>query len=100
MIGRQVRVCGWIVAMRRHRNQAGKRMLFFTLEDGTGILEVVFFPDVYPRLAPLLEGRGPYLLRGRIEGKWGSLSMRAQDLAALAKKARDGVAESPGLSLD
>ena len=100
MIGRQVRVCGWIVAMRRHRNQAGKRMLFFTLEDGTGILEVVFFPDVYPRLAPLLEGRGPYLVRGRIESKWGSLSMRAQDLATLAKKARDGVAESPGLSLD
>lgn len=100
MIGRQLRVCGWIVAMRRHRNQAGQKMLFLTLEDGTGILEVVLFPDVYPRLAPLIEGRGPYLMRGRVEGKWGSLSMRAQDLVSLAKKARDGVAERPGLSLD
>jgi DNA-directed DNA polymerase III PolC len=76
-VGRAVMARGWVVAQRRLRTQDGRPMLFLTLEDGTGILEVTLFPDVYPRLAAELSGRGPYVVHGRIESQDGGISLRA-----------------------
>ena len=41
--------------------------MFMTLEDLDGLLDVVFFPDVYRRVSKLLSGGQPVLVSGMME---------------------------------
>ena len=54
-------------------------MRFITLEDPSGTIEGVFFPDAYLRFAHVLQGEGPYLLRGRVEAENDALTIRVLD---------------------
>ena len=42
-------------------------MLFLSVEDLEGMMEVVVFPDVYRQYRDELRGSGPYLIRGVVE---------------------------------
>jgi len=77
--GQQVSVCGFAVAFRPHRSEQGA-MAFLTLEDGSGIVEVTLFPRVYAQCAELLLGRGPFVVRGRVEDRLGGLGLSASSL--------------------
>ncbi len=67
LVGQSVRVAG--LRQISHRSQTGKgeTMMFMTLEDLEGLLDVVFFPDVYRRVSGLLSGTQPFLVTGVIE---------------------------------
>ncbi|MDQ3930581.1 MAG: hypothetical protein M3328_15730, partial [Chloroflexota bacterium] len=67
--GREVEVAGVIVAGRSHTTRAGERMLFCSLQDAGGLIEVVLFPEAYKvcRAALANGGHGPYLVRGRVQ---------------------------------
>jgi DNA-directed DNA polymerase III PolC len=67
--GRQVEVAGVVVAGRNHTTRTGERMLFCTLQDAYGLLEVVFFADAYKICRATLAngGHGPYLVRGQVQ---------------------------------
>lgn len=82
--GRIVTVYGQLVALRRMRTRQDQPMLFCTIEDGTGIVEAVLFPDVYPRLAGLLQGRGPFRVRGRVEVREDGVALRTTGIAGPA----------------
>ena len=68
-------VGGWLVTTRRVRTSSGGFMRFITLEDRTGVVEAVLFPDVYRRFGHLLRGNGPYLFRGKVEDTHGAATL-------------------------
>ena len=41
--------------------------MFMTLEDLEGLLDVVFFPDVYRRISAVFSGNQPFLVTGVME---------------------------------
>jgi hypothetical protein len=66
---RKVKVAGVIVAGRRHTAKEGGPMLFFSLQDREGLIEVVLFPDAYKanRAALSRGGHGPYMVSGHVQ---------------------------------
>ncbi len=77
-IGRRVRVVGLMAAARRVPTRQGARMLFLTLDDGTGLAECTFFPDAYARAGAVLSGTGPFVVTGRVESQYGALTVNAE----------------------
>lgn len=84
-VGQRVAICGFLVAYRPHRpskvrgsaERDGASMCFATLEDGTGIAEVTLFPQVFQQFGGLLQGRGPFVVRGLVEERLGGLGLHA-----------------------
>jgi DNA-directed DNA polymerase III PolC len=70
---RQVEIAGVIAAGRTHTGKDGKKMLFMTVQDREGLIEVVVFSDAYKEHGELLasHGYGPYRIRGtaQVTGK-------------------------------
>ena len=66
---REVTVAGVVVAGRRHQAKDGEWMLFLSLQDTEGLIEVVLFPDAYKKAAETLAncGHGPYLVTGQVQ---------------------------------
>ncbi len=67
--GRKVTVAGVIAAGRRHLAKAGEWMLFISLQDSGGLMEVVLFPEAYKEHGALIanNGYGPYLVTGTVQ---------------------------------
>ncbi len=65
--GRQVTVGGVVTAVRGQRDRRGKDMAFFTLEDYTGLVEVIAFSSVYETARPLVHSDLPLLVTGRLD---------------------------------
>jgi DNA-directed DNA polymerase III PolC len=66
-IGRRVSVAGVRQTSHRSRTAKGEPMLFLTLEDLTGTLDVIAFPDVYRTAKDLLNSSSPILVTGMME---------------------------------
>jgi DNA polymerase-3 subunit alpha len=64
MSGQRIRVAGLKQSSHRSQTSRGETMMFLTLEDLEGLLDVVFFPDVYRRYSSLLSGGKPVLVSG------------------------------------
>jgi DNA-directed DNA polymerase III PolC len=80
--GRAITVHGWMVARRGHRTENGEPMVFVTIEDGTGIVEATLFPKVFALCGGELQGRGPYLVRGVVEERFGGIGLRVTGVRA------------------
>lgn len=69
----EVTVAGVIAAGRTHTGKDGNKMLFLTLQDREGLIEVVVFSDAYKEHGELLasNGYGPYTITGvaQVSGK-------------------------------
>jgi DNA polymerase III alpha subunit len=76
--GERVQLVGWLAAARQVRTSNGRWMRFLTLEDESGIAEVVVFPPVYARDGHHLVGRGPFRVRGRVEDHLGACTLHAE----------------------
>ena len=74
---RRVSLRGWLAASRRVRTADGRWMRFLTLEDPTGIAEVVLFADAYERHGHQLTHRGPFLVSGTVEDQMGACTLHA-----------------------
>jgi error-prone DNA polymerase len=74
---RHVSLRGWLAASRRVRTSAGRWMRFISLEDPTGMIEVVLFPEVYERWGHLLTSRGPFLVSGSVKQQMGAVTLHA-----------------------
>ena len=69
----EVKVAGVIAAGRSHTGKDGNKLLFLSLQDREGLIEVVVFSDAYKEHAELLasNGYGPYVITGvaQVSGK-------------------------------
>jgi len=100
--GDEVTVAGILFAERRARTRTGEFLKFFSLEDETGVIEAVLLPDAYQRLGHRLTTRGPYLVTGTVEDRFGATSLLATDLVlAQPAVAQQGVGtRSPSRTCD
>jgi DNA-directed DNA polymerase III PolC len=77
-VGERVRVAGLVAAARRVETTRGDRMLFLTLDDGTGLVECTLFPEAYRRAMGRLSGLGPFVAEGRVESAHGAVTLNAE----------------------
>ncbi len=80
--GRSVRVAGLVII--RQRPGTAKGMCFLTLEDESGLANVVITPDRYRAQRALLVGARALLVSGRLERRDGVTNVRAERLEPLA----------------
>jgi DNA-directed DNA polymerase III PolC len=79
-IGNVVRLAGILAAVRDAETSKGEVMRFLTLEDESGLFEVTLFPDTYRRERGRIAGLGPYLVTGKVEDQYDSLTITAESL--------------------
>ena len=79
--GRRVRVAGMVIT--RQRPGTAKGFVFLTLEDETGISNVIIRPDLFDR-ARMIVLRQPFLLvEGVLQHQDGVLAIRAERLQGI-----------------
>ena len=83
-VGREVEMVGILDTWKPLRAHSQKRtterdMAFVTLEDASGLFELVLFADVFTRLRRLFSRIGPYRVRGRVVQKWGAVMIEVDD---------------------
>jgi len=66
-IGQRVTVAGVRQTSRRSRTSKGEMMMFLTLEDLNGTLDVILFPDVYGTAKSFINSNLPILITGMME---------------------------------
>ena len=62
-------VAGIVTDFRTRRTKKGDLMALFTLEDLTGAVETVVFPNSYPKFEPYMNADFPILVSGRFESE-------------------------------
>ena len=65
--GKEVTVAALIVGVRPMRSRKGARWAIYTIQDMTGIQEMLAFPEAFGRLEPMLKPRVPLLLKVRVQ---------------------------------
>ena len=66
-IGQHVTVAGIRQTSRRSRTSRDEMMMFLTIEDLSGMLDVIIFPDVYQRTKAVVTANSPLLITGTVE---------------------------------
>jgi error-prone DNA polymerase len=77
-----VEVAGLVIV--RQRPETARGIVFVSLEDETGIANLVVMPDVYERYRPVVRGSPFLVVRGRVERNGQVINVRVDGLAPLA----------------
>lgn len=89
MRDRNVAVVGIPIAAKqvdarpRDPQAAAQPMSFVTIEDESGLIETVWFPDAYRTYGALLDAGGPLRVEGRLQESFGVLTVQAERVHAL-----------------
>jgi len=86
-----VKVAGVIESLKIKRTKRGEKMAIMTLEDQTGSIEVVVFPDAFERYSPLLKSDEPLLVTGTAEIDESAAKIIAQEIDAMENVKRDAI---------
>jgi DNA polymerase-3 subunit alpha len=63
----EVSVCGIVTGIKLLNTRKGDRMAFVTLEDLSGFVEMVVFPETYTQCAALLNSEDALLVKGTVD---------------------------------
>ncbi|MCK4509672.1 MAG: DNA polymerase III subunit alpha, partial [Desulfuromonadales bacterium] len=63
----EVSVCGIVTGIKLLNTRKGDRMAFVTLEDLSGFVEMVVFPETYTKAADLLNSEEALLVKGAVD---------------------------------
>jgi error-prone DNA polymerase len=88
-VGQKVRAIGWPVTGKTILAKDGNPMKFISFEDTTGLYETVLFSTVYHRFCHLLSSSRPYILEGRVEEEFGSITFTVDWLGFLDRYRRE-----------
>jgi DNA polymerase-3 subunit alpha len=76
LAGQLAKVWGQVITYKRIPTKKTKEaMAFVTLEDPTGLTELVFFPKAYARLGGLITSGRPLVVEGKVESDRGGLTL-------------------------
>src|ERR1700747_3666780 len=64
--GEEIVVAGIIVQSRPMRSRRGARWAILTLQDRTGVIDALVFPEGFQKLEPILKAATPLLVKGRV----------------------------------
>jgi len=84
----EVRLGGVVSALRLRNTKKGDRYGSFNLEDKSGFVEVLAWPDTYKKCAELLAGDDPIYVKGRLEIGDERMQLIASEIIALAEAAK------------
>jgi len=83
--GQNVKVFGYYVTHRFHEvEKSGKLMKFLTLEDKSGTVDILFWPDMLQRWDEKLMEPGPFEVWGKVTEEWDTFSLEAFKVEASA----------------
>jgi DNA polymerase-3 subunit alpha len=78
-----VKLACLVNSIKVKRTRRGEKMALINVEDKSGFVEVVVFPDVFGRYGPVLNEDRPILITGEVEAGENAVKLRAQDIVAL-----------------
>src|SRR5690242_14024897 len=81
--GKEVAVAALIVGVRPMRSRKGARWAIFTVQDMTGVQELLAFPECFARLEPILKAGTPLLLKARVQVEEAGTRLSLQEAARL-----------------
>jgi DNA polymerase-3 subunit alpha len=73
----EVRICGMLISQKVATTRRGDKMAYLRIEDLTGAMEVIVFPDLYATAAPLIQQESPLLIFGTVESGERGTKMKA-----------------------
>jgi DNA polymerase III subunit alpha len=85
-----VKVGGVVSALKLRNTKKGDRYGSFNLEDKSGFIEVIAWPDVYKKCMDLISADDPIFLKGRLEVGEDRIQIIANEIVALADVASKG----------
>jgi DNA polymerase-3 subunit alpha len=86
--GEEITVAGIVVAMRSMRSRKGDRWGILTLQDMTGVLEVLTFPESFARLEAVFKSNAPLVLKGRVNVEEAGTRLAVMDAKKLEEFGR------------
>ena len=81
MPGRRVRVAGMVIT--RQRPGTAKGFVFLTLEDETGIVNIIVRPDLFTRDRLVIVGESFLIVDGMLQHQDGVTSVRAEQVQGM-----------------
>ena len=84
-----VRLGGVVSALRLRNTKKGDRYGSFNLEDKSGFIEVIAWPDSYKKCAELLGADDPIYVKGRMEVGEDRIQVIANEITALAEAVKN-----------
>ena len=84
--GRRVRVAGAVIT--RQRPGTAKGFVFLTMEDETGLSNVIITPDVYAAVQRTVVDEPYLLVEGTLQNQDGAVSVKAERIEALKSAGR------------
>jgi DNA polymerase III subunit alpha len=88
--GAEIAAAGIIVSIRPMRSRKGQRWAIFTLQDMSGIMEALAFPETFARSEQILKSGAMLLVRGRVQIEDAGTRIITSDIKLI-----DDVAEAP-----
>ena len=79
----EVRVCGIVAGLKELTTKKGDRMAFVTLEDLSGFVEMVVFPETYMASMELLKSEEPLLVSGTLDVGEDTCKLMANEVVSL-----------------
>jgi DNA polymerase-3 subunit alpha len=91
--GEDIIVSGIVVNARAMRSKKGERWAIVTLQDMTGVVDLLVFPEAFARLEPKLKAGTPLLIKGRVNVEEVGTRVSVSD----AKFLEDAVEPAPSI---
>ncbi|MFZ5950321.1 MAG: DNA polymerase III subunit alpha [Candidatus Rifleibacteriota bacterium] len=82
-LNKKVEVAGLLLVAKSVTTSKGGKMKFLTLEDGYGLMEIVFFPDAWKNNSISLEHAGFFKVKGTVKCDQGQLVIQGEKLTRL-----------------
>ena len=88
----EITIGGMIARVDRKQTKKGDPMALILLEDLTGSVEVLLWPNRYERFRSLLDSENPILVRGKLEvNERGEIKLIAAELQDLISQWKEGI---------
>ena len=81
--GKEITVAVLIVGTRAMRSKKGARWAIYTIQDMTGVQELLAFPESFARLEQILKAGTPLLLKARVQIEEAGTRLSLQEAARL-----------------
>jgi DNA polymerase-3 subunit alpha len=81
--GKEITVAALIVGTRPMRSKKGARWAIYTIQDMTGVQELLAFPESFARLEQILKAGTPLLLKARVQIEEAGTRLSLQEAARL-----------------
>jgi DNA polymerase-3 subunit alpha len=85
--GKDITVAALIVGTRPMRSKKGARWAIFTIQDMTGVQELLAFPESFARLEQVLKAGSPLLLKVRVQVEEAGTRLSLQEARRLEEMA-------------